>query len=97
VEVGAIPGGDVHTFFVRDNGAGLYLAKAAKLFEPFQRFHSVVDFPGPGVGLAIVKRTVKRHGDRIWAESHLTPAPLFLYLAGESSQRAGAGVTEALR
>src|SRR6267154_179120 len=69
VNVGAIPGEKQHTFFVRDNGTGFDLANAAKLFEPFQRFHTAAQFSGTGVGLAIVKRIVEGHGGRIWAES----------------------------
>lgn len=69
VEVSATSDESFHTFAVRDNGVGIDLTNAARLFEPFQRFHSMAGFPGTGVGLAIVKRVVERHGGRVWAQS----------------------------
>lgn len=68
IEVRAARGADGWTVAVQDNGRGIDLALAARLFEPFQRFHGD-EVPGTGLGLALCRRLVEAHGGRIWCES----------------------------
>jgi light-regulated signal transduction histidine kinase (bacteriophytochrome) len=77
---------DAHNaWFVRDNGVGLDLEKADRVFDTFRRMHSHADFEGTGIGLALVRRAIERHQGKIWIQSKPDQGATFYFALGEQS------------
>lgn len=79
VHVSAEQKGAEWVISIRDNGIGFAPERASTIFEPFKRLHTVQEYPGTGVGLAICRRIVQAQGGRIWAESQPNQGTTFFF------------------
>ena len=89
IEIGGRTEPEANIYYVKDNGIGFPPEQADKIFQPFERLHSSEEFEGTGIGLAVVRRIVERHGGTVWAESKPNEGSVFYFSIATKKQADG--------
>jgi signal transduction histidine kinase len=88
ISIGATTTDGRVVYFVKDNGTGFDMQYAEGLFGMFHRMHNGTEFPGTGIGLAIVKRLIERNGGHVWAQAEPDKGATFYFTLGSEDSRA---------
>ncbi len=91
IQVGCTKGSEETVYFVRDNGLGFDVSESDAMFLVFNRLHKSHKIEGSGVGLALVKRIVERHGGRVWAEGERDRGATFCFTVGDAAAASAPG------
>jgi light-regulated signal transduction histidine kinase (bacteriophytochrome) len=89
IEIGGRTEPEANIYYVKDNGIGFPPEQADKIFQPFERLHSSEEFEGTGIGLAVVRRIIERHGGTVWAESKPNEGSVFYFSIATKKQADG--------
>ena len=84
LEIGFQEKNEDYLFYVKDNGIGIEQVYNTKVFEIFKRLHRREDYEGTGIGLALCKKIIARHGGRIWFESEINQGTIFYFTISKS-------------
>ena len=79
IHISAVKEDNKYIFSVQDNGIGLEKQYSEHIFEVFKRLHAIGEYQGTGIGLAVVKRIIDRHGGHVWVESKLGKGSTFYF------------------
>jgi light-regulated signal transduction histidine kinase (bacteriophytochrome) len=86
ISIGSINENGREIYYIRDNGIGLDMKFAETIFETFQRLHGVDQYVGRGIGLALVRRIILRHGGNVWVQSEEGEGATFYFTSSENRE-----------